>query len=273
MTGPIVDPDEVAGRLDDPSLRVVDVRWYLTEPGRGAVRYAEGHVPGAVFLGLETDLSDPSVADAGRHPLPDRDALAARLGEVGIGSGHDVVVYDDAAGAIAARLWWLLRWLGHERVAVLDGGWPAWVRAGHPVSRVVPDHPPAMFAVSEPLTTTVGRAEVADRGEAVLVDARAPERFRGETEPVDPVAGHIPGAVNVPTGSLVDGNGRFRAPEALADRLAPVLGDGPAIASCGSGVTACAVILGAVAAGLPEPALYPGSYSEWSTAGMPVERE
>lgn len=272
MTGPIIDPDEVAERLDDPTLRVVDVRWYLSDPTLGAVRYAEGHVPGAVFLDLEDDLSDTSVPDAGRHPLPDRQTLATRLGEVGIGSGHDVVAYDDASGSIAARAWWLLRWLGHERVAVLDGGWPAWVRAGHPVSRVVPDHPPAMFAVSAPLTTTVGRAEVADRAGAVLVDARAPERFRGETEPVDPVAGHIPGAVNLPTGSLVDGNGRFLAPEALAGRLAPVLGDGRAMASCGSGVTACAVILAAVAAGLPEPALYPGSYSEWSMAGLPTEQ-
>lgn len=272
MTGPIVDPDEVAERLGDPTLRVVDVRWYLSAPTLGEVRYAEGHVPGAVFLDLDDDLSDTSVPDAGRHPLPDRQALATRLGEVGIGSGHDVVAYDDAAGSIAARLWWLLRWLGHERVAVLDGGWPAWVRAGHPVSRVVPDHPPALFAISDPLTTTVGRTDVADRGDTVLVDARAPERFRGEVEPVDPVPGHIPGAVNVPTGAVVGADGRFLAPEALAHRLAPVIGQRPAIASCGSGVTACAVILGAVAAGLPEPALYPGSYSEWSTAGLPVER-
>lgn len=273
MTGPIVDPDGVAERLDDPSLRIVDVRWSLADPHEGGrVAYGAGHVPGAVFLDLETELSDPSVPDAGRHPLPSRQALARLLGSRGIGSEHTVVAYDDAGGSIAARLWWLLRWLGHEDVVVLDGGWPAWVAAGHPTTTEVPRLPPARFEVRPPLTATVDRHGVADRGDAVLVDARAAERFRGDVEPVDPVPGHIPGAVNLPTAALLGPDGRWPDPTSLRERLTSVVGEGPAIASCGSGVTACAVILGAVAAGLAEPALYPGSYSEWSTAGLPVER-
>lgn len=266
---PLVSPEALSERLDDPSLRVVDVRWYLADPGLGRRRYATSHIPGAVFLDLESDLSDLSVPDAGRHPLPDRERLAEVLGERGIGSEHDVVAYDDSGGAIAARLWWLLRWLGHANVAVLDGGWHAWESARLPVTEVVPTHAPGTMVPHPSLTRLVDRQTVANRGDHVLYDARAPERYRGEDEPIDPVAGRIPGAVNIPTASLLGEGGRFLPPDQLAMTLGPTTES--SIASCGSGVTACAVILAAVAAGLPEPALYPGSYSEWSRAGLPVE--
>ncbi len=265
--GPIIPADELAGRLDGDT-RVVDVRWYLQDPGLGRRRYATSHLPGAIFLDLESDLSDTGVRDAGRHPLPDRDALAGLLGRVGIGNEHTVVAYDDSGGAIAARLWWLLRWLGHEAVAVLDGGWRAWTEAGFPTTEEVPDHPATSFVATAPLTKVVDASTVSRRGEAVLYDARAPERFLGEVEPVDPVPGRIPGAVNIPTATLLGPGGRFLPPDELRTTLGPTTEQ--SIASCGSGVTACAVILAAVAAGLPEPALYPGSYSEWSRAGLPV---
>jgi thiosulfate/3-mercaptopyruvate sulfurtransferase len=267
---PLVGVGDLARRLDDLTLRVVDVRWYLGDPGRGRAEYEAGHVPGAAFLDLDVDLSDHSVEDAGRHPLPGRDAFAATLGGVGIGNEHHVVAYDASGGSVAARLWWMLRWLGHERVSVLDGGWPAWIDQGHPVAVAGSPHPPSHFVAGAPLTRVVDRIAVASRS-GVLLDARAPERWRGDVEPVDPVAGHIPGSVNVPSTALLDATHRFLAPGALRSLLVEA-GTGPGtIASCGSGVTACALVLAAVAAGLPEPALYPGSFSEWSTAGLPTE--
>jgi thiosulfate/3-mercaptopyruvate sulfurtransferase len=267
MTGPLISAEQLARRLDGDT-RVVDVRWYLQDPGLGRRRYASAHLPGAVFLDLDTDLSDTTVEDAGRHPLPDRETLAGLLGRLGIGNQHTVVAYDDSGGAIAARLWWLLRWLGHADVAVLDGGWRAWTDAGLPTTPDVPEHPPASFTIHPPLTKVVDRSTVQHRGDSVLYDARAPERYFGEVEPVDPIAGRIPGAVNIPTATLLGPGGRFLPPEELATTLGPTTEQ--SIASCGSGVTACAVILAAVAAGLPEPALFPGSYSEWSRAGLPV---
>lgn len=267
--GPLMSVDELSGRLGDPRTRVVDVCWYLQDPGLGRRRYLSSHVPGAVFLDLETELSDTDVPDAGRHPLPNREGFAELLGSRGIGDDHVVVAYDDSGGAIAARLWWLLRWLGHEDVAVLDGGRRAWDEAGLPTTDEVPVHPPATFTARPPLTRVVDRSAVANRGDNVLYDARAPERFLGEVEPVDPVAGRIPGAVNIPTASLLGPGGRFLSPDELRSTLGPTTEQ--SIASCGSGVTACAVILAAVAAGLPEPALFPGSYSEWSRAGLRVE--
>ncbi len=264
---PLIGADDVAARLDDPTQAVVDVRWYLTDHDLGARRYAEAHIPGAAYLDVEQDLSDLSVPDAGRHPLPDREAFADLLGAKGIGNQSSVAVYDDAGGSVAARLWWMLRWLGHEDVAVIDGGFPAWISAGLPVESIRPPVEPTEFVVGEPLTGTVDRDWVAARS-GRLFDARARERHRGLVEPVDPLPGHIPGAENVPATSVVDSTGRFLPPDGLADLLGDT--DGSA-AACGSGVNACVLILAAVAAGLPEPALYPGSYSEWSRAGMPVE--
>ncbi len=268
----LASADWLIEHIEDPGLRVLDVRWYLADHARGAREYEAGHIPGAVFLDLESDLSDPSKLDAGRHPLPDPHVLASRLGAVGIGDSHRVVAYDHGPSDVAARAWWLLRHLGHPDALVLDGGIAAWTAAGGALSTVVPTHPPVAFVAAPRVDDTVGMERVANLGDAILVDARAPARFRGEVEPVDPVPGHIPGAVSLPYESLVGADSRLLPPSVLAARFAEagVREETEAITMCGSGVTACHLILAAVIAGLPEPRLYPGSYSQWSTAGMPI---
>lgn len=268
----LASADWLIEHIEDPGLRVLDVRWYLADHLQGAREYEVGHIPGAVFLDLESDLSDPSKPDAGRHPLPDPDALAKRLGALGIGNSHRVVAYDHGPSDVAARAWWLLRHLGHPDALVLDGGIGAWTAAGGALSTIVPTHPPAAFVPMPRTDDTVDLERVADLGDAILVDARAPERFRGEVEPVDPVPGHIPGAVSLPYESLVGPDSKLLPPRVLAARFAEVgVGvDTEAITMCGSGVTACHLVLAAVIAGLPEPRLYPGSYSQWSTAKMPI---
>lgn len=270
----LVAVDWLADRLEDPDIRVLDVRWYLSDHDQGRREYAEGHLPGAVFLDIEDDLSDTTRPGEGRHPLPDPGDLAGTLGRLGVGTAHTVVVHDDGPGVVAARAWWLLRHLGHADTHVLDGGISAWRGAGLPVDDLVPDHPPTTFDIRVRGDDTVTMEDVVGRGTVVLLDARAPERYRGEVEPVDPVPGHIPGAVNLPNAALVGGDGRFLPPEVLRSRFAAagVDPEHDVVASCGSGVTACHLILGAVAAGLPEPRLYPGSYSQWSRAGRPVEQ-
>jgi thiosulfate/3-mercaptopyruvate sulfurtransferase len=269
----LISPDELAARLGDPALRVVDVRWYLGQPGRGRAAYDQGHVPGALFLDLDDDLS--AHGGPGRHPLPDPAAFAARLGEFGIGSRHTVVAYDDAGGWVAARLWWMLDNLGHESAAVLDGGLPAWLAAGHPITTATPGWPPARLDVAERWTRVVDRDEVRGRlGSIVLLDARGGARYRGETEPIDPVAGHIPTAVSAPYESNLGPDGRFLPPDELARRFRALAADGPesadVVTSCGSGTSACHHALAMRVAGLPDPLLYVGSWSDWSTAGYPV---
>lgn len=266
MTPPFVSAEALLERIGDPDLRIVDLRWYLLDPDGGADAYAAGHLPGAIFVDLERDLT---AADGpGRHPLPERGATAATLGNLGIGDDHFVVVYDDAGGAIAARLWWMLRDLGHETVAILDGGIQAWHRAGGPISKEVVAHHPTRLTVRPSLTRTVERGEI-ESGTHTLVDARAPERFRGETEPVDAAAGHIPGAVNVPFADLLSDDWTLHDPSALASRLDGLEDD--VVVYCGSGVTSCLPIAVMVSLDMPEPALYPGSWSDWSSGGGPVE--
>jgi thiosulfate/3-mercaptopyruvate sulfurtransferase len=266
----LVDPESLFACLDDPLLRVVDVRWYLGEPNRGPAAYAEGHIPGAVYADLEADLS--ARRGPGRHPLPLRAEVAATLGSLGIGDEHRVVAYDDRGGATAARLWWMLRDLGHERVQVLDGGFPAWLGAGFPATTAIPEREAATLTVRPGQTRRIDRTGLSARlGEVVLVDAREPERFRGEEEPVDPVAGHIPTARNVPYPGNLGDDDRFLGADSLAARFASVgMGGTDTVVYCGSGVTACHDILAIRLAGLPEPILYPGSWSDWCTAGMPV---
>ena len=244
---------------------VLDVRWRLLGPPPAEL-YAAGHLPGAVPVDLDADLAGPP-GPGGRHPLPDPADLQAALRRCGVRSGDAVVAYDDGDGSSAARAWWLLRWAGLRDVQVLDGGFAAWTAAGLPVTTEVPDPPSGDVVVRPggmPVLDAAGAAEVAARG--VLLDARAPERFRGELEPVDPVAGHIPGARNAPLAGNVGTDGRFRSPAELRRRFADlgVSAGTPVGAYCGSGVTAAQEVLALELAGIPA-ALYAGSWSQWIT--------
>jgi thiosulfate/3-mercaptopyruvate sulfurtransferase len=264
---PLIEADQLAAWLDSaepPTL--LDVRWRLAGPP-GRDDYAAGHLPGAVFVDLDTELCGPPGA-AGRHPLPDPAALQAALRAAGVRAGHPVVVYDGGDTMAAARAWWTLRWAGHQRVRLLHGGFPAWVAAGLPVTTDVPAPAPGDVTVHPgnlPVLDAAGAAALAAATDGVLLDVRAPARYRGETEPIDPVAGHVPGAVNLPTGEYVGSDGRFLAAEALRERFAAAgVADGvPVGAYCGSGVTAAQAVLALHLAGRPDAALYVGSWSNW----------
>jgi len=278
VTGPLVSSAWLRERLEDPSgesdLRVVDCRYRLGEPGAGDVLWREGHIPGAAFLDLDRDLAAPP-GERGRHPLPNQDAFEAAARRAGIGRDALVVAYDEAAEGGAARLWWLLRHFGHNSVTVLDGGLRGWREQSGELRTGDENIEPGDFRAAAP-TITPARAEELAREPAarrVLVDARARERYRGEVEPIDPVAGHIPGAVNMPFAELAPG-GRFLAPEELRARFeaAGVAAGDEAVAYCGSGVTACVLVLAAEVAGIGPARLYPGSWSEWSGRALPVER-
>lgn len=269
----LVTTAELAGRAGvkrpGPAWVICDCRFSLADPGAGERAYRAGHIPGARYVHLERDLSGPVTADSGRHPLPERAALAERFGAWGISVRTQVVAYDDSGGAIAARLWWLLRWLGHERVAVLDGGWERWREEGRPVSVEIPRPHPALFEVRPGLARTVSAAEVAAglaRNEICLMDARSAERFRGEAESLDTVAGHVPGAVNRPYQDNLGPDGRFLPPAELRRALERRTAGFPprqVVHMCGSGVTACHNLLAMEVAGLPGSGLYAGSWSEW----------
>ncbi len=266
----LIQPSDLAAHLGDPGWAVVDVRFSLDDPARGRRAYAEAHIPGATYAHLDEDLSGPvRPGVTGRHPLPTPEAFAATLGRLGIGNTTQVVAYDDAGGAIAARLWWMLRWLGHDAVAVLDGGFPAWQAGGYAVrggeevpapARFVPHPRPALLADVE---------DIVRRAPGVrLLDARAAERYRGEVEPIDPVAGHIPGALSAPFRENLDDRGRFLPPDVLRRRFERLLGGAPqadVICYCGSGVTAAHNLLALAHAGFAGARLYPGSWSHWIT--------
>lgn len=272
----VIDVTDLAGHLADPDWVVVDCRFDLMDPAAGERDFLAAHIPGAVYAHLDRDLSaplDPS-GRGGRHPLPSPAEMTRLFGRLGIDAATQVVAYDNQSGHYAARLWWMLRLMGHESAAVLDGGWPAWRAAGLPVERGEGRPPPARLFVGEPrprLLATLDDAPAAPR----LVDARAPERFRGEVEPLDPVAGRIPGAVNRPYTANWDAAGRWRSQEALLGDFLDLLGDAPpedAVFYCGSGVSACVNLLAMARAGLPLGRLYAGSWSEWSRLGRPVAR-
>ena len=267
LPGPLVSVDWLAVHLTDPSLRIADVRWSLAGPP-GRERYAGGHLPGAVFLDANGELSSPGEGP-GRHPVPTAVKLAAILGRAGIGDDHVVVACDDAGGSIAARLWWLYRHYGHHGdCAVLDGGISAWTEAGNALTIDVPDHPTATWTPGAPADDLVGTDEVASLadGEALLLDARAAERFRGEMEPIDPRAGHIPGAVSAPFAGNLGPDGRFLPPEALRARYASLgAGDRPVVAYCGSSLSATHDLLALEVAGIGGGRLYEGSWSDWSS--------
>lgn len=271
LTRPIVTDSWLADHLDDPGIRIVDTRWFLGQPGAGKLRYEEDHLPGAVFLDLDDDLA--ASEGPGRHPLPTPEDLADLLGRHGIGNEDHVVVYDQGPGAIAARLWWMLRSVGHEQVSVLDGGYDRWSTQSHPLTTDPPEIVPTTYEPGEGPTLTVDRDQLHARlGTAQVIDAREPERYLGETEPIDSVAGHIPTALSAPTAGNVGPDGTFKPAHALAARFFE-LGldkDKPVVSYCGSGVTACHNLLALHIAGYPEGILYPGSWSDWSAKGMPV---
>lgn len=266
---PMIATTELAALLSGPeSARsvIIDVRWRLGGPP-GADSYRAGHLPGAVYLDLDTALAGEP-GEGGRHPLPDPRTLQRHLRAAGVRTGHPVVVYDDADGSIAARAWWLLRWAGHGEVAVLDGGFAAWEEEGRPITDEVPE-PEEGDIVVEPGGMPVLDADqsAALARDGLLFDARARPRYAGETEPIDPRAGHVPGAVNAPFSRHIGENGRWRDASELAERFKGLgVGEGiPVGVYCGSGVTACSVVLALEVAGHPEPAaLYAGSWSNWS---------
>jgi thiosulfate/3-mercaptopyruvate sulfurtransferase len=274
----LVDVATMAAHLDVPDWLVVDVRHQLADAAYGDLVYAEGHIPGAAFLHCDRDLSGTPDGGNGRHPLPEPARLAARLGEIGVGPQTQVVVYDDAQGMIAGRLWLLLRWLGHDRVALLDGGLQAWQAAGHPLTQVLPAKRPASFVarIRDCLVDAGYVQSFLATSRMYLVDARSTDRFRGENETIDPVAGHIPGAVNRFFRDNLQADGRFKSPAELrAEWLALLAGARPeaVVHQCGSGVSACHSMLAMEIAGLPGSRLYAGSWSEWcADPARPVVR-
>lgn len=266
MTPYAVTASWLAEHLADPDITIVDCRFDLMDTTRGQREYAQGHIPGAYYLDLEQDLSSPRQQHGGRHPLPDPEKLAARLNEMGVTPQTLVVAYDDSRFAYAARCWWLLHWLGHDRVAVLDGGYRAYVEAGYPITSLVPPPRPGNFQPQPHPEWVVDRAGViaaqADP-QTVIVDAREPRRYRGEIEPIDPIAGHIPGAVNYPWQAISDEQGRLKSVAELQAHWQPLAEAKQIIVYCGSGVTACVDILGLAIAGLHQTKLYAGSWSDW----------
>ncbi|MFN7184441.1 MAG: sulfurtransferase [Thermomonas haemolytica] len=265
----VVQPDILAMALNRGDLVVVDCRFSLADPAAGEQAWRRSHIPGAVYAHLERDLSDMRRKGEGRHPWPECEAFLQRLQQWGISPATQVVAYDDGDGAIAARLWFLLRVLGHEKVAVLDGGLSRWVALGLPASSALPQPQPARYAgqfdTRRLLDAKAVEAHLAAGG--LLVDARAPERFRGEQEPLDRVAGHVPGAINRPYAQNLH-NGQFKSAMQLAAEFRDLLGGrdpSEVVAMCGSGVTACHNLLAMERAGLRGARLFTGSWSGWIT--------
>ncbi|BAS26487.1 sulfurtransferase [Limnochorda pilosa] len=280
--GPLVDAARLRAHLLDDDLVLFDCRFTLGEPDAGRKQYLAGHVPSALFLDLERDLAAPVGRHGGRHPLPNPQTLAEKLGRCGVDERSTVVVYDDGSGSMAPHAWWLLGYLGLERVAVLDGGFPAWIDAGGALSGGTTDEeaaasrPPRRFTPHprrEWIRTIEDVRRVVEQRPTgvMLVDSRAPERYRGEEEPLDPSAGHIPGAVNLYWAESVGPDGRWKRPEDLAHRFRSLKGAREVVVYCGSGVTACANLLAMRLAGLRNTRLYPGSWSDWcSYPELPV---
>ena len=258
---PLIQADELNARLDE--IRVFDLRWSLTDPNHGRAQYVDGHIPGAIFVDLDTDLSAPK--GDGRHPLPDVDVFTGTLGRLGVERGDEVAVYDDMAGAVAARMWWMLRAIGHETSRLLDGGLRSWTDGGLPLEEGERQAGSADYPAVDGFDGVVRFDELEDR---TVLDVRAHERYTGESEPVDTKAGHIPGAINLPIRENLDARRRFRTTAELGELFAD-MGEAP-IVSCGSGVNACHTALAMILAGRPMPEVYVGSFSDWSTRDLPV---
>jgi thiosulfate/3-mercaptopyruvate sulfurtransferase len=274
MTDPIVSAQWLAEHLNDSEIAIADCRFALMDPHLGRNQYEAGHIPNAYYLDLNQDLSSPVKKHGGRHPLPDPRKLAAKLSTMGITSSTFLVAYDDSRFAFAARLWWLLKYLGHDHVAVLDGGFSNWQTAGYPITSIVPEPKSGNF-VSHPceervvdISTVNAKKELPN---VALIDSREPERYRAEQEPIDPVAGHIPGAVNYPWQEVTTDQGFLRSPEELrahfgslrSDRWHSLESKDELLVYCGSGVTACVNLLALTATGINTGKLYAGSWSDW----------
>lgn len=264
----LIQAEELAENLDNPIFVIFDCRHDLTDPDYGTIAYVQSHLPGAHFASLDHDLAAPLTGKNGRHPLRDADAFAAWLGSKGVTEGVQVVGYDDSPGVYPSRLWWMLRWLGHDAVAVLDGGLNAWTRAGLPTTNEIPRPKPAPFT-ARPRNVNVDANYVLSHLQSpdmLVIDARGNDRFHGQNETLDAVGGHIPGAVNRPFTTNLDDSGHFRSPEELNREFRALIGDievKKVVHQCGSGVSACHNLLAMEIAGLGGARLYCGSWSEW----------
>jgi thiosulfate/3-mercaptopyruvate sulfurtransferase len=278
----LVSPEQLAQHLHDPHWVIFDCRFALTRPESGRQAYAKAHIPGARYAHLNEDLSGAVTPASGRHPLPDPAVLACKLGAWGVDRDKQVVVYDDSFGSMAVRLWWLLRWLGHDAVALLDGGFPAWQRQGLALGAELPPVRPAQFEPARDDSKWVDSEAMLEalRQKRLIIDARSEERYSGFIEPLDKVAGHIPGTLNSPFEDNLDMRGNFLRAEELRALYESLLhGTAPqdVVHMCGSGVTACHNLLALEIAGMPGGKLYVGSWSEWitdpsrpiATRGMP----
>ena len=258
----------LAKHVDDPAFVIFDCRHELTNPEFGIKAYAQSHIPNARFAHLDRDLAAPLTGRNGRHPLPDPNVFAGWLGRMGVSNDKQVIAYDNAAGVYGSRLWWMLRWMEHQNVAVLDGGWQAWLAAEHPVTAEVPVPKPSRFT-GTPQKSPVDTKYVLEHLQSpdmVLIDARANDRYHGQNETIDPIGGHIPGARNRFFKDNLTPQGFFKSPEQLRDEFRPFVGNGSPekiVSQCGSGVTACHNLLAMEIAGLKGGRLYPGSWSEW----------
>jgi thiosulfate/3-mercaptopyruvate sulfurtransferase len=275
MSHPIITADSLHDRLSDPDVTIVDCRFALTDPELWRQQYVRAHLPGAYYLHLNRDLSSPVGKHGGRHPLPDTSVFEAKLAQIGVNDRTLVVAYDDSRFAFAARLWWLLRYYGHDRVVVLDGGYSNWVKAGYPVTDALPE-PAArgnirlqpqperivdIDSLSERLRQRV--RSIQDSAAHILIDSREPDRYLGKTEPIDPRAGHIPGAVNYPWQDVSASDGFILPVDGHRERWGAISREMEPIVYCGSGVTACVNLLSMELAGISGAKLYPGSWSDW----------
>jgi len=263
---PLIDAETLVRRLDEPGLRILDARFELLDPPAGRRMYDEGHIPGAVFVDLDEDLAAPAARHGGRHPLPQMDTFARKFGERGVGDEHEVIVYDQGGTMFAARAWWLLRYAGHDAVRVLDGGYRAYREAGGTPDREEPRHAPTQLSVRLRHEMAVDREQLRSAlydPQWCILDVRSPERYRGEVEPIDPKAGHIPSAVNRPYERTFGERGRFLESGELREQFALADGRPQVVGYCGSGVSAAHAVLAMEVAGIRGTKLYPGSWSDW----------
>jgi len=271
MYNTLISSKDLAAHIEDPTWVVFDCRFTLTDTEAGRRDYAQSHIPGAIYVHLDEDLSSPITKTSGRHPLPDPAILSEKLSAWGVDDTKQLVVYDDAFGAVAGRMWWLLRWLGHTNTALLDGGLPVWLREGYATTDQTPDVTPSTFKanINNDLVVSTDDVELMmDDKNFLIIDARAEERFEGIVEPFDKVAGHIPGAINVPYDDNLAVSGGLETQDELHDTYSERiknLKNENIIHMCGSGVTACHNILAMEYAGFPGSRLYVGSWSAWIT--------